>query len=74
MIYQLKATLFFTDLDPISDIHDKILDHFPDALVINPGQDAQECSVLDIIECHHDEHPPLPCGELYHKDNCPLQP
>lgn len=71
MIYQLTTCLFFEDEDPINDIKDKILDHFPDAIVVNPRTPQQECSWYQLDECHHDETPPTPCILLVRGDNCP---
>jgi len=74
MIYELRVNLFFWNREAIDDIVDKILDHFDDSAVVNPGSENQELSTFDIIKNHHDEDPNAPCEVLVHYDNQPPPP
>lgn len=71
MIYEVRATLFFNTLTAPDQIKQALLQVWSHAQVINPGTPEQECSTMDVIECHHDEHPPQPCHAIFHRDNCP---
>ena len=71
MIYEVRATMFFDKVDEATDfLHDCEV-ALPKATVVNPGQDNQECSVVDYMKCHHNEQPPEPCELITHEDNCP---
>lgn len=74
MIYQLRTTLFFSTLDAIEDIKDKILDHWPNALAINPDTSNSEYSILELIENHHDDDPNGACTLIYTLTNEPPPP
>jgi len=71
MIYQLRLTAFCEHAGDFDDVLDKLDDLKPKMKVVNPGQLDQECSVIELIECHHDETPPEPCIILSHWENCP---
>lgn len=74
MIYEVRASFFFDVEDEAKDFFHDCEQTLPKATVINPGQPNQECSVADLILCHHDDHPPEACSLNEHIDNCPLQP
>ena len=74
MIYEVRATMFFDQEDEAIDLFHDCEMALPKAIVINPGQFNQECSVADFILCNHDLHPPEPCTLSQHIDNCPLEP
>lgn len=74
MIYQLWVNCYFTDQSALDDILDKLNDAKPSMTVVNPGQPEQQCSSIDVMHCHHDQHPPLSCTLVSHWDNCPLPP
>lgn len=74
MMYQLRVNAFCEHASDFDDVLDKLDDLKPDMKVINPGQENQECSTIDLIENHHDEPPPHPCHPISHWDNCPLSP
>lgn len=71
MFYQLRANLYFQTTDHTDDIMDKILDHFDDTCVINPGTPEQECSEFQLLENHHDADPNQPCFLIITKTNSP---
>lgn len=71
MIYEVRATMYFTDLEDADDFFDNCQDALEKATVVNPGQPNQECSQADLILCHHDDHPPESCHLGEHHDNCP---
>lgn len=74
MIYEVRATMFFTERDEAVDfIHDCSI-ALTKAVVVNPCLDNQQCSQVDGIFCHHDNHPPEACTLDYHEDNCPVCP
>lgn len=72
MLYELRINCFCENQSDFDDVLDKLDDLKPDMKVINPGTEAQECSVIDLIENHHDEDPHIPCREISHWDNCPV--
>lgn len=72
MFYELRVNVFVEHLGDLDDVLDKMDDLKDDMKVVNPGTEQQECSVIDVIENHHDEPPPHPCHELSHWDNCPV--
>lgn len=74
MIYELRTTIFAENHDAFDDVLDKLNDLKPNLKVLHPGADNQECSVIEVIECNHDETPPQPCHDISHWDNCPLEP
>lgn len=74
MIYQVRANLFLSDIHIPDQIKQAILLIWHHAQVINPCSPNQECSFVDVIENHHDEHPTNPCTLIFHKDNCPVCP
>lgn len=64
MIYQVRASLFFTLEDEARDFYHDCEVAFPKATTINPDQVNLEESVIELIECHHDEDPTSPCPLL----------
>lgn len=74
MLYELRINVFVENQDTYGDVMDKLNDIKPNMKVIKPGQPNQECSVIDLIENHHDESPNGHCYELSHWDNCPGSP
>lgn len=71
MIYELRIDCFFTDRASFDDVVDKLNDGKDDMTVVNPGQPNQQCSVIEQIECRHDERPLEPCTWIDQWDNCP---
>lgn len=71
MIYQLRIDCYADNQADFEDVLDKLDDLKPQLKVIKPGQPNQQCSVIDVIENHHDETPPSPCHDIAHWDNCP---
>lgn len=72
MIYELRINCFFEDESDVNDIIDKLDDHKPHMVVLNPGQEDQECSVIDTLVCNHELIPRERCVLTSHWDNCPL--
>lgn len=76
MFYQLRVNAFFETAAPLTDILAKLEMQKSRMMVINPGLANQEYSVIDEIECRHDECPTAPCTAVRHWDNspCNLEP
>lgn len=72
MIYEVRATMFFDELDEADGFFHDCEVALPKSVVVNPGQENQECSYADFIQCRHDAHPAEPCTLNQHIDNCPV--
>lgn len=72
MIYEFRLNIFVENQGDLVDVQDKLDDLKPNMKVINPDQPDQECSVIELIECYHDESPHKPCPVIDHWDNCPI--
>lgn len=74
MIYQVRLNLYFTSEDEANDFYHDGEIALPKATVINPLTPNQECSIIELIENHHDEDPHAPCYLIKSQDNCPVPP
>lgn len=74
MLYELRIDTYVEDIHDYADVRDKLHDILHKMKVIKPGGPAQQCSVIDVIENHHDESPASPCILRWHWDNCPAPP
>lgn len=72
MIYEVRATMFFTSEDEASDFLFDCETALPKAIILNACQPDQECSRVELIRCFHDEIPHQPCEAITEKDNCPV--
>ncbi len=70
MIYEVRADLFFEKEDEAVDFAHDCEVALAKAVVVNPGQENQQCSGYDYLECRHDQHPLEPCSIITHEDNC----
>lgn len=61
MKYRVLIDLRFDEEDPCNDIIDKALDHFPEAVTINPLTPVEERGHIRKEICHHDESPSAEC-------------
>jgi len=61
MIYEVRASIFFTSLADAEDLSSKIVTAMSDAVVVNPDKVNQEGCSVEIIKCYHDETPTKPC-------------
>jgi len=66
MIYRITVDMMFNDPDPMGDILEEVQCHEHQAITINPGQPNEEKSIIDVVQCHHDETPTSPCHSIYH--------
>ena len=64
MIYEVRATLFFTSEDEAWDFYHDCELAFPRGIDINPDQINTEYSIIELIENHHDEDPRGPCDYI----------
>lgn len=71
MFYQVKANLFFTESDEANDFFHDCQVALPKCSVVNPGDPNQEPSKIELILCHHDDNPNIPCEELASETNDP---
>ena len=69
MIYQVRAELYVQNHHDLDDVLDKIEDLKDKLLVVNPGQENEECSIIETIENRHDENPNGACEIRFHWDN-----
>lgn len=74
MFYQVRAIIFFHSQDEATDFYHDCELALPKGDVMNPGQPDQECGIIDLIKCHHDEFPHEPCEVISRADNCPQPP
>jgi len=61
MIYEVRATIFFTKLEQAENLIRLCTSAMIDAVVVKPDQPDQEGSTLEVIKCYHDETPTKPC-------------
>lgn len=68
MLYRIQIDLAFEDQDPVDDILDKCLDHFDDAVTLNPNTQYVERGYIKVHNCFHDEDPNrlCPLADEYH--------
>lgn len=71
MFYEVRFTGYFDSLAIPDQIKQALLAVWSHTHVINPGQENQECSTVDVLKNFHDENPHQPCEPIFHKDNCP---
>lgn len=71
MLYEVRARLFFNSLVIPQEIKTSLLTVWQHAQVVNPGQENEECSFVDLLNNYHDEDPNKPCQVIFHKDNRP---
>ena len=71
MLFEIRATLYFDTLTIPEEIKQALLKVWAHAKVVNPCSENQECSVINVLQNHHDDNPHEPCILLWHKDNCP---
>jgi len=71
MFYEVRMTLYFLKEDEATDFYHDGEIALPKAGVVNPGQEDEEFSSIDLLENHHDDHPHQPCILLEHEDNKP---
>jgi len=74
MIYQVKANLYFDELDEATDFYHDCELAFAKGIVVNPGSIEEEPSEIECIENHHDEDPNGACLTLASTTNRTLPP
>lgn len=71
MIYELRVSVFLKDRSVLRDILQELERRKRFMKVVKPGTPQQQCSMIDVIKCRHDESPVEPCTLVSHWDNCP---
>lgn len=71
MIYEVRATLFFTEFDEAQDFYHDCQVALSKAIVVNTGSKEQEAGVIEFIENYHDEDPNAPCSMFAEATNAP---
>jgi len=61
MFYRIIVDLSFDNPGAYTGLLSHALGIIDQAHTINPNKDNEEKGFIIIQECHHDEHPPLPC-------------
>lgn len=74
MIYQVRADLFFSDLDEATDFYHDCELAYEKSTIINPDTEAAEYSIIEYIFNHHDEDPNVACELLASETNRPPPP
>jgi len=74
MIYQIRANLYFEELDEAADFFHDCEVAMDKAIVVNPGAIEEEPCEIESIENHHDESPNAPCSRLAFATNRTLPP
>lgn len=74
MIYQVRANLYFDEMDEAADFYHDCELAFAKAIAVNPESIEEEPSEIESIENHHDESPNAPCSRLAFTTNRTLPP
>lgn len=69
MIYQVRANIYFDELDEARDFYHDCELAIEKGLVVNPNSLNAEPSKIDLIENHHDESPHSACLLLAGKES-----
>ena len=72
MIYQVRANLFFTEKDEARDFYRDCYLALSKSQVLNPGTEAQEAGLTELIANYHDQDPNQPCHVILSDTNEPL--
>lgn len=65
MIYQVRASLLFTEEDEAIDFYHDCELALDKSTTINPDSDNIEISVAELIANNHDQDPNQPCELIY---------
>lgn len=61
MFYQVRANLYFDEEDEAKDFYHDCELAYLKSIICNPGTEAAEYSIIELIENHHDDDPNGPC-------------
>lgn len=61
MLYRITIDLSFVKAASAHAVKKTTLDHFKNAVTINPGELNEEKGFIVVQNCYHDETPPSPC-------------